>query len=533
MPSTKTRHAALGLATALAATLVVGCSPRGQAQESAPEPLTVRVDSGELRGIATAKSRQFLGIPYAKPPVGALRWQLPQPPDKWDGVRDASRMGPMCPQAAPGGKPVLTEDCLVLNVTTPRAQRPDQKLPVMVWLHGGGFTRDSGNLYDTQRMADQGNVIVVTANYRLGVLGYLGLPGLAGSGNFGLADQFAAVEWADRNAAAFGGDPGNVTVFGQSAGGMSTCAMITSPKARGLIDKAIVSSGSCELNWPTGSLFPGTPEHGPYVPLAQGVTDGLSAAEKLGCAPGSALECLRGKTVEQLMPMMQPFSDHVAYGTDLLPKEPKKALRDGDFAKIPVMSGGVRDEARSFVGGAIMYNPELITEKTYPTLLSKAFGARADAVAKEYPIAKYGSAGLAWATVNSDQSWACQAQEGHRLLARHTAVFAFEFADENAPNVNQITVPGLPMGPTHASELPSLFELNGVDLLREEPQRRLGRTMVGYWTRFAHTGDPNHEGAPTWPKTTDGKQAMRLAPGDVTPIDVAASHKCSFWATAR
>ncbi|MCP3803754.1 carboxylesterase family protein [Allokutzneria sp. A3M-2-11 16] len=531
MRSTKSRLMALGVAATLAVALLAGCSPQGQAQGAAP--LTVRVESGELRGTATTKSRQFLGVPYAEPPVGELRWQLPRPPGTWTGVREATRLGNMCPQTRPGGAPVLTEDCLFVNVTTPREQRPGRKLPVMVWLHGGGFTIDSGNLYNAERMADQGQVIVVTANYRLGVLGYLGLPGLAGSGNFGLADQFAAVEWADRNAAAFGGDPDNVTVFGQSAGGMSTCAMITSPKARGLIDKAIVSSGSCELAWPHGGLFPGDRAHSPYLPVQQGIADGVTAADGLGCGPARRLECMRGKPVKELMPVMRSFADHVAFGTDLLPKDPKAALRDGDVAKIPVISGGTRDEARSFVGGAILYKPELITEKTYPALLSKAYGRHADAVAREYPITRYGSAGLAWATVVGDQSWACQTQQANRLLARHTTVYSYEFADEAAPNVNQINVPGLPMGPTHASELPSLFELNGVDLLPQGPQRDLAKTMIGYWTAFAHTGNPNHEGTPAWPKTTDGEQAMQLAPGAVKPVDVASGHKCSFWATVR
>ncbi|POM23524.1 Carboxylesterase [Actinomadura rubteroloni] len=503
-----------GLAVVLAAGSPGACPP-------AKAPLTVRVDSGRVRGVAAGTARQFLGVPYAAPPTGALRWTMPRRPRPWKNVRDAGRPGDDCVQDAdrtPSG-----EDCLYLNVTTPRVRRSG--LPVMVWWHGGGFTQGSGKDYDARRLATEGDVVVVTVNYRLGIFGYLGLPGLRGSGDFGFADQIAAVQWARRNAAAFGGDPGNITVFGQSAGAMSACALLTSPKARGLVDKAIVSSGSCDVRWPVGGLFPGTPAERPYVPLARAQRDGLAAARELGCRK-DALACLRRKPAGELLPQSPAFADHLAYGTELLPEDPAAALRKGAFARVPVLIGGTRDEARAFVGGALAYDPTLITPATYPRLLRQAFGAEADAVAARYPLAGYPSAGLAWAAVLTDGAWACSSLATARRLGARTTVYSYEFADENAPNVNGLHVPDVPQGAAHATDLPYLFDLGGRDLLGTPDRVGLSRTMIGYWSAFARTGDPNHRGAPSW---RPGRGTLSLAPHAVRTVDAAAEHQCRSW----
>lgn len=528
------RHRRRIAGTALAiATLLAAGSASASAAGPGDAPLTVRIDSGQVHGIATDKARQFLGVPYARPPVGELRWTPPRRPEPWRGVREAAKPGSPCPQGAEGAGQITDENCLFLNVTTPREYTPGSKLPVMVWWHGGGFTRDSGNYYNAERMADQGNVIVVTVNYRLGIFGYFGLPGLPGSGNFGFVDQIASLEWAKRNAAAFGGDPRNITVFGQSAGGMSSCAMLTSPRAHGLVAKAAISSGSCRLNWPTGGLFPGAPGHAPYLPVRQGQADGVAAARDLGCAAGRELSCMRDKPVAELLGKTQDFADHLAYGTPLLPRNPATALRTGAFARVPVISGGTHDEARSFVAGAMTFNPSLITAKTYPDLLRRAFGDDAAKVAAKYPLSDFPSAGLAWATVLSDQSWSCQTQTGNRQFAEHTTVYPYEFADPNAPNVNNLHVPEVPQGATHATDLPSLFDLHGMDLLDSPAQQDMSRTMIGYWTAFAHTGNPNHPGAPHWPAGTGGDRALRFVPGAIAPADVATDHHCAFWNALR
>ncbi|MEO3803141.1 carboxylesterase family protein [Nonomuraea sp. B1E8] len=498
----------------------------------APQPGSpiVRLHSGQVRGVDKGGVRTFSGIRYAEPPIGRLRWESPKAVRAWRGVADATKPGAACPQAKIPGLPPTDEDCLFLNVTMPR-NADGKRLAVMVWFHGGGFTSGAGSQYDAQRLATQGNVVVVTVNYRLGVLGYFGHEGLAGSGTFGMADQLAALRWTRRNAAVLGGDPRNVTVFGQSAGGMSTCALLTSPASAGLFDKAIVSSGSCLIDWPDGGLYPSSPGHTPYTSLATARKDGAALAAGLKCDKGSAretLDCLRDRPVADLLPHMAAFSDHLTYGTPLLPANPAEALRKGTFHRVPVISGGNRDEMRPFIGGAIMAGQKFTAER-YPELLSKAFGDKADEVQARYPLSAYDSPALAWATVITDRSWACATLEADRLLARRTNVHAYEFGDRNAPNVNGIEVPGFPMGAAHAGDLPSLFDLNGVNLLPTPPQQRLGALMVDYWTTFARTGDPNGKGSPRWSRFTGQEPVLGLVPDRVQPIDYGANHQCSFW----
>lgn len=202
----------------------------------AKKPTVVRLEAGTLQGVADHQIVRFQGIPYAAPPVGALRWTAPQPIQSWSGIREATTLASPCPQ----GENILNEDCLYLNLTVPRSS--NRAKPVMLWLHGGGLVGGTGNTYDPQRLALEGDVIIATVNFRLGVFGYFGYPNLAGSGTFGLQDQQAALRWIKRNIAAFGGDPNNITLFGESGGAVAACAHLTSPGAAGLINKAILRS---------------------------------------------------------------------------------------------------------------------------------------------------------------------------------------------------------------------------------------------------------------------------------------------------
>lgn len=488
------------------------------------DSVLVRLDSGLIRGADTGAARTFTGIPYAAPPVGPLRWKLPQPVRPWKGVVDATRPGNLCPQQGTFAG-LSAEDCLFVNVTTPRGHTGG-RLPVMVWLHGGGYTRDGGGVYDAQRIASQGNVIVVTVNYRLGVFGYFAVPGLPGSGNFGLADQIAALQWTQRNATAFGGDPGNITMFGQSAGAMSACALLTSPAAAGLFHKAIMQSGSCTLHWPQGVMFPTSPAHTPYSSLAAVQDTGARLAEQLGCTGPDVIGCLRRKPVDELVEHTQDFANHLAYHTPLLPLNPALALRLGLFHRVPVICGGTRDEMRSVIGGVTLRDP--ITEDRYCQLLGNSFGDQAYEVAARYPLADYLSPAMTWAAITTDASWACDTLTGNRLMARHTPVYAYEFADRTAPNVNGIEVPGLPMGAAHASDLPYLFDLVGQNLLNPQ-QQRLADTMVDYWTTFAHSGDPNGANTPSWPRFNGDGPVQRLDENGVRPAPYHAEHQCGFW----
>lgn len=511
--------------------------PAGTSGSSATDPdtqpssLEVDTTTGTVRGVEVGATRQFLGIRYALPPVGERRWTLPEPAADTDAVLDASKPGSPCPQ---GGDPALgvgstDEDCLFVNVTTP-ARASDQPRPVMVWWHGGGFTSGAGAQYDAQRLADQGDVVVVTANYRLGMFGYLGLPALAGSGNFGFADQLLALRWANDNAAAFGGNPDNVTVFGESAGGISVCAALTSPAAAGLVDRAIASSGSCRLAWPTGTLFPGIPAVQPIIPLTDSEALGATAAAAVGCHGPDIIGCLRSVPVDQIVAQATTFGNPLAYGTELLPQEPAAAVTAGKVLTVPVISGGNLDEHRSFIGGLMLTNPTAVTDATYPTLIQASFGDQAAAVEAHYPRSGFDSAPLAWATLVTDVAWACTTTHGARDLAAAGAqVWSYEFADRTAPDVSKVASSGLPQGAAHATDLPYLFDLGGQNLLTGPGQPELADTMIALWSSFAHTGTPTADGV-DWPGTT-GTDApvLQLGNPSVAVVDHRAEHQCGFW----
>ncbi|OZG26430.1 carboxylesterase [Williamsia sp. 1138] len=517
------------LLVAALALIVTGC---GTSQvDNSDAPLEVGTTSGELQGSATETTREFLGVRYAQPPTGDRRWTLPQPVSTPDEQVDATKVGSRCAQQAvqPGAASSTEEDCLFLNVTTPRAHS-EKPLPVLVWWHGGGFTHDAGSDYDPTRIAAEGNVIVVTVNYRLGMFGYLGLPGLEGSGNFGFADQIASLRWVDDNAAAFGGDPDNVTVFGQSAGGMSTCAVLSSPAATGLVDKAAIMSGACGLRWPNGVLFPGVPEQTPYTSLAASENNGADVATGLGCVGADQIDCLRRLPADRLVPLGENFSNVLAYGTDLLPTDPDKAARDGDTTPIPVMIGSTRVEQRSFVGAAMLVDPASVTADSYPTLLSDAFGPSATRIAERYPLVDYPSAGVAWSTVTTDAAWSCPTARTARELAKTAPVYTYEFADPTAPNVNGITLPDLPQEAAHATDLPYLFNLNGQDLLRTPAQHQLSSTMIDYLAGFARTGTPSSDGSPTWQETTGTETpVMRFEESGARVAGSGSDHHCDLW----
>lgn len=513
--------------------LLVGCSIDSPDRDADPAVGSLEVDTttGTVRGVTVGQTRQFLGIRYAQPPTGQRRWTLPQPVADTDTVVDASRPGSPCPQ---GGDVALsagssTEDCLFVNVTTP-ARSSDEKRPVMVWWHGGGFTSGAGSQYDAQRLADQGEVVVVTANYRLGMPGYLGLPGLAGSGNFGLADQFAALQWANDNAEAFGGDPDNVTVFGESAGGTSVCAALTSPKAEGLIDKAIFSSGSCRLAWPAGTLFPGLPASRSLIPAGVSETLGLTAAKAAGCSGAQVLDCLRKRPVGTLLKQSAAFGNPLAYGTALLPTDPAEAIENGDAIDVPVISGGNLNEHRSFIGGLLLTDPKAVTAQNYADLVEASFGPNTAAVQKRYPLADYESAPVAWSTLVTDVGWACTTTRGARdLAAAGSKVWSYEFADETSPDVSGVAKSGVPQGAAHATDLPYLFDLGGKNLLTKPDQRELATTMVALWTSFAHTGTPKADGVDQWPATTATAAPVLRLTAKPALADHRAEHKCAFW----
>ncbi|MBO2440434.1 carboxylesterase/lipase family protein [Actinomadura nitritigenes] len=475
--------------------------PQGPQGPQGPRE-TVETDKGRVKGVAADGVIRFQGIPYAAPPIGRLRWRPPAAAAPWKGVRSAAEPGPICAQ--PGAKG-SSEDCLYLDVTAPaRAGRR----PVVVWLHGGAFSSGSGSEYDAARMAEKGDVVVVTVNSRLGALGFFAHPRLRDSGDYGLQDQQAALRWVRANAAAFGGDPGKVTLMGQSSGGASVCAQLTSPQAAGLFHRAIIESGSCLQNWPRNMLAPGDAASRYWAPVTELAAKGRTA---LGCR---TLGCLRAKPTAEVLSLNGAFHQP-AYGTAVLPKNPVAALAEGAFHRVPVLQGNTKDEHRLFAALFTLDRP--ITAARYRRLLTETFGEQQAArVARRYPPGR--SASLAWAAVGTDRAWTCPTLAADRLLARHVPVYSFEFADERAPAPD--LKPGFPMGAYHGSELPYLFGMANVRLA--PAQVLLSNRMIAAWTRFARTGAPGGGWRP-FPET------MQLTPGRDLPVDAGAEHHCAFW----
>ncbi|MEU3839380.1 carboxylesterase family protein [Streptomyces sp. NPDC028635] len=482
---------------------------------------TVLTHGGLLRGAGHDGYRTFEGIPYAAPPVGPLRWAPPRPPARWSGVRQATRPSSACPQPSgevPGGS--TDEDCLHLNVTAPDGATPAHPRPVLVWLHGGGFTTGAGSSYDAHRMSTRGDVVVVTVNYRLGALGYLAHGGLPGSGTFGLADQQEALRWVRAEIGAFGGDAHNVTLAGESAGGYSVCAQLVSPTAAGLFDRAIIQSGPC-----TGR--PERPFAPSSVPLPAARTAGADFAARVGCgAARDVLACLRGVDVSRLLEA-QDADQQPAYFTPLLPNDPAAAIATGHFHRVPVLIGHDHDEGNGWAAGIVQAGHP-VTPDSWPGVVAGFFPSpgQARAIVREYPVHRT-DGGPVFGAVIGDADFACPTADTGGLLAAHVPVWRYEFADEHAPPLTPGTPP-FPLGAPHASELPYLFDLGGRPRDLTAAQHRLADAMIDYWTRFARTADPNSPASPHWSRRT----VLSLAPDHIVPTrTVATRHHCAFWNT--
>jgi carboxylesterase type B len=345
----------------------------------------------------------------------------------------------------------------------------------------------------------------VTVNYRLGVFGFFGYPGLAGSGAFGLADQQAALKWVQRNARAFGGDARNVTIFGESAGGLSVCAQLAAPGSAGLFAKAIIQSGACAITVPGA-----TPGRFDTFWKPRADVEQLGAAQPLGCQD---VACLRGLPVAKLLEVHTVFANP-AYDTRVLPVDPAVAQRTGRMHRVPTMVGSTHDEATLFIG---LIFPGPVPEAGYRAQIAAVFGeGAADQIVARYPVNGNGDARDEMATVLTDSSWACASHDTRQQLGRHQRVSGYEFADENVPMIFP-DMPPIPGGykAYHASELPLLFDF-GVPLT--PGQRELSENMIASWGWFARTG------APGW-----RADVQSLAAGASRPAEFAKDHKCDFW----
>ena len=541
-----------GAVTTLLALLLPGAVRPAHATPGVPEAggaarhgLVVRTDRGRVEGMSAAGTDKFLGIPYAAPPAGALRWAAPQPAPRWSGIRQATAYGSRCAQLASGNGPrVDSEDCLYLNVYTPAELHPPaelgRRLPVLVMIHGGGLTSGAGDQHDGSLIVTTDNIIVVCINYRLGPFGFLTVPGLGASpltagGNYGLLDQEAALRWVNRNIAAFGGDPGQVTIDGESAGGWSVCALLTSPLARGLFRAAIMQSGSCATE-----------------PAAAAQAAGLAFAKQAGCpvsgstGPVTAAACLRGRPETTLLDASASYQPFFISGGPELPVPAAQAVATGDYTRVPLLIGDNHDEGRTFAQGFTA-----LTEQQYEQYITQLYGARAPAILARYPWSFYPSpytAAYAIGDIWTDSGFitgigGCPDQNLAAQFADTTPTFFYQFDDLHAPGLNNSN-PGYQWGAGHAMELAYLWPSfnNGYSLydLLTPAQLELSRQMVRYWGAFTTFGAPEVSGQPWWPRYTSGQpmsqlmsQLMSLRPGDqtrtITAATYAAEHQCSFW----
>ena len=482
------------VATISALTVVHGQAP--QALQT-----TVQTKSGPVRGTGT-DIVMFKGIPYAAPPTGDRRWRPPAPPKPWTAVRNAAQFGPQCPQpgnfaprirgASPQVAPPSSEDCLTLNVWTP-AKSGSERLPVMVWIHGGGFTIGSGSgARNTGEMLASRGAVVVTLNYRLGALGFLAHPGLSResdrrvSGNYGLLDQIAALRWVRANIEAFGGNPANVTLFGQSAGASSGFALMVSPLARGLFHRVIAQSASTTVTV------------GPKPRLRTSYY-GLPPAETAGESMAPDIRKLRAMSADEVvakLPISPTFSTGWRYGPVIdgyvLPDDTGVLLGTSSQAKVPLLIGHNADEAffyRSSAHQTISGYRDFVRALFPPELV--------DTVLTRYPAAEDAQASEAVLRMFTDFRFVTPTVLTARAASKVTDVYMYRFSRVSPLNKSTFG------GAGHGTEIPYVFgHLTADESQYEEVDRTMSRAMAGAWVQFAKTGNPNGASLPQWPAYT-------------------------------
>jgi len=542
----------LALATLLSGTATACSSSSAKSEETgdaAPvsdagsidggSPL-VTIADGQLKGHVDGSVYAFLGIPYAQPPVGPLRWKAPQKPTPWTDVRVASTFGNRCAQNANMTLQTAAsaeEDCLYLNVWTPDPAA--SKLPVMVWFHGGGnvggsasdpvpFSDGGGYFYSGAPIAGNG-VVVVSLNYRLGVLGFFAHPGLVAegskAGNQGLWDQRFALEWVQANIAQFGGDPGNVTIFGESAGSWDVCLHVASPQTPALFERSISESGGCTTRQAT---------------LADDQPQLLAFAAHVGCPAGDggtdSLTCLRNVPVATLLAegvsdagLSGPFAPVV--DGDFLADQPRTLYESGKISKTPYLLGTNNDEGTLFELGAT----PVTDQNGLNAAIAQQFGDAGAALAQLYPLSEFDGGQpnpyqAALTRMVGDEILVCSTYDSALLAASQgSPVYMYNF---DIP----VVIPGvvgtgpgeLYLGASHGSELPFVFGTSP-EFATDMAQATLSQLMERYWTRFAAGGDPNGGSDLAWPKfsaSNDERMQFTLQPSIVQGFRAT---ECMFW----
>jgi para-nitrobenzyl esterase len=513
----------LPMIRALALLLALLCAAPVAAQ-SAPQGEVITIASGKVEGFVRNGVLEFRGIPYAAPVSGEARWSMPQPAAPWTGVLPAMHFGGACPQAARYGLTERSdeENCLTVNVSLPTAKAA--KRPVLVWIHGGAFVGGAASLYRLDRLAKGMDAVVVSVNYRLGVFGFMAPPaGTSGAGHvLGLEDQRLAMRWVNANIAAFGGDPENITLAGESAGAASVCMHLEAPEqTKGLFHRAIIQSGACAT---------------PLRTLAQAETFTAKVAHEAGCADLACLKTIdpqaliaagtRASSGELLA--FAPFT-----GGPTQPRATMDALQTGQFLHVPVLNGFTRDEMRLYIGYDVQGGAK-ITPETYPAMVRAIYGDKADKVLARYPLKPGEHPAETLGSLMTDFMPGlgithCVMLESGRLLG----AYQWEYADRTAP-VRGVSIPispepGFNLGAVHSAELNALFPnfsntsaMSAPDL--SPASQELADLIVTTWAAFLR-GNPTPQ---QWPATRPG-QVMRFEVGPIRPVDAWAEYSCDFW----
>ena len=485
----------------------------------------VRLDTGLLSGAVVEDGiRVFKGIPFAAPPIGELRWRAPAAVRSWTGVRDGTEFGATCMQGRRGGDAVVSEDCLFLNVWT-SASEPGAKQPVMVWIHGGGLSSgaSSGGVYDGTAFARSG-IVLVSINYRLGALGFLAHAELSkespngASGNYGFLDQLAALEWVQRNIAAFGGDPDRVTIFGESAGATSVFALLASPMSKGLVHRAISQSA-----WVTDTNVTPLKSPGAFVASAEDL--GAQWASRVAGEGGdSSLRGLRALAAEDLVGQGKGLQPVVAVDGWFMPADGRARFGAGQQLNVPLIAGSNRDE------GTMFMRTGYEDRNAFAKSVTGTYGSHGKGVLALYPVESDADVGAAANQMLTD-TWFLRATrtmlDGMDAVSSPAYQYHFTRASPAMPT----------WGAHHAAELGYVFNTlevgfgmfagltGGEDPVQPTPtDRTLASAMIRYWSEFARTGNPNVEGLPEWPAYEQDSRAY-LELGDSIQVGHALGAK--------
>lgn len=505
-----------------AVTLLVSISFAARADDSCSTPVTTR--TGQVSGLhdKDSKTCAWLGIPYAAPPVGDNRWRAPQPAAPWSGVRETTAFGRGCMQS--GGPMVsMSEDCLFLNIWRPDpAKRGTGKFPVMFFIHGGAYVAGSGKDDPGGKLAESGDVIVITLDYRLGAFGFLATPALREEdpnksvGSYGSLDQVAAIKWVNDNIANFGGDPSNITIFGQSAGGWSVCTMLASPLARGLFSQAIIESGGCEST----------------ETLEQGYATGATVAKKVGCKVDD-LKCLRAVPAEKMV--VSGAADILKKGFIFFPHEdgylltgtPLSMIRSGNFNKVPLMAGSNKEEINAAVTAVRPWLAYALPFQYESRIIRNLNVTKEEAkkIEQAYPLRRYkNSPREAFGYILTDMLLACPTYFGLESFAsQDVPAYYYRFDYRGMAN-------GSVVGAMHTMEVPLVFnsivEGSGKNI---DQTRELARIIQGYWTNFAKTGNPNGPDLTAWPRFEPGHQTVQILDTQVRNEQSDSGPRCAPW----